>query len=86
MTMTTRRYGDDEVREIFSLATTGDTRDRPLPAESGGLALAAFGANLIRLPRWARERKRQMQAIAEHAVKLLSRPSVDPPPTLEPRR
>lgn len=37
--MTTRRYGDDEVREIFSLATTGDTRDRSLPAESGGLTL-----------------------------------------------
>jgi hypothetical protein len=40
----------------------------------GGLALAAFGANLIRLPRWARERDRQMGAIAEHAVKLLSKP------------
>ncbi|MGE0352384.1 MAG: hypothetical protein AB7I33_05985 [Gemmatimonadales bacterium] len=40
----------------------------------GGLALAAFGANLLRLPRWARERERQMEAIAEHAVKLLSGP------------
>lgn len=38
----------------------------------GGMALAAFGANLFRLPRWARERERQMEAIAEHAVKLLS--------------
>jgi hypothetical protein len=38
----------------------------------GGMALAAFGANLIRLPRWARERERQMEALAEHAVKLLS--------------
>ena len=38
----------------------------------GGMALAAFGANLIRLPRWARERERQMEAIAERAVKLLS--------------
>jgi hypothetical protein len=37
--MTARRYGDDEVREIFSLATTGGTRDRSLPAESGGLTL-----------------------------------------------
>lgn len=37
--MSTRRYGDDEVREIFSLATTGDDRDRALPAESGGLSL-----------------------------------------------
>jgi hypothetical protein len=37
--MTTRRYGDEEVREILSLATTGDTRDQLLPAESGGLTL-----------------------------------------------
>jgi hypothetical protein len=40
----------------------------------GGMALAAFGANILRLPRWARERERQMEAIAEHAVKLLSKP------------
>lgn len=38
--MTERKYGDDEVREIFSLATTGDIRDRPLPTESDGLTLA----------------------------------------------
>ena len=38
----------------------------------GGMSLAAFGANLVRLPRWARERERQMEGIAEHAVKLLS--------------
>lgn len=37
-----------------------------------GLSLLAFGANVVRLPRWARERERQMEAIAEHAVKLLS--------------
>ena len=37
----------------------------------GGIALIAFGANVLRLPRWARERERQMEAIAEHAVKLL---------------
>ena len=40
----------------------------------GGIALVAFGANVLRLPRWARERERQMEAIAEHAVKLLSNP------------
>jgi len=40
----------------------------------GGMALASFGANLFRLPSWARERERQMEAIAEHAVKLLSTP------------
>ena len=38
----------------------------------GGMALAAFATNLVRLPKWARERERQMEAIAEHAVKLLS--------------
>lgn len=38
----------------------------------GGMALAAFGANVIRLPGWARERERQMAEIAERAVKLLS--------------
>ena len=38
----------------------------------GGMALAAFGANVIRLPRWAREREQQMEEIAERAVKLLS--------------
>jgi len=37
--MSERRYGEDEVREIFSLATTGDTRDPSLPAESDGLTL-----------------------------------------------
>ena len=37
--MTKRRYGDEEVREIFSLATTGDARDQSLPADSGGMTL-----------------------------------------------
>lgn len=37
--MSTRRYGDEEVREIFSLATTGSDRDRAVPAESGGLSI-----------------------------------------------
>ena len=40
----------------------------------GGIALASFGANLVRLPRWARERERQMEATAEQAVELLSKP------------
>ena len=37
--MTQRRYGEEEVREIFSLATTGGMRERSLPSESGGLTL-----------------------------------------------
>jgi hypothetical protein len=40
----------------------------------GGMALAALGANLVRSPRWAREREQQMEALAEHTVKLLSNP------------
>ena len=40
----------------------------------GGIALVAFGTNLLRSPRWARERERQLAAIAEHAMKLLSNP------------
>lgn len=38
--MTERRYGDDEVREIFSLATTGEAREQALPVESDGFTLA----------------------------------------------
>jgi hypothetical protein len=38
----------------------------------GGMSLASFTANLLRSPRWARERERQMEALAEHTVKLLS--------------
>lgn len=41
----------------------------------GGIALASFGANVLRLPRWARERERQLEATAEQAVKLLGRPA-----------
>ena len=40
----------------------------------GGMALTAFIANLVRLPSWARERERQLQTVAEHAVRLLSKP------------
>lgn len=40
----------------------------------GGISLTALSANILRLPRWARERERQMEAIAGHAVKLLSNP------------
>ena len=36
------------------------------------ISLASFGTNLVRLPRWAREGERQMDAVAERAVKLLS--------------
>lgn len=128
--MSIRRYGDDEVREIFSLATTGDDREwrnenlhicveptehgrqlrlailnddalalnvlgaatgamavlmgavvtvagKPAKAMAvasvlGGMALFAFGAKFIRVPRWARARNRELQDLANRAVKLLS--------------
>ena len=38
----------------------------------GGMSLVSFATNVVRLPRWARERKRQMEAIGQRAVKLLS--------------
>ena len=37
----------------------------------GAVSLAAFGANLVRLPRWASARERQLQAVAEHTLQLL---------------
>jgi len=37
--MAERRYGEDELREILSLATTGDARDQSQIAESAGLTL-----------------------------------------------
>ena len=49
----------------------------------GGIALAAFLTNVVRAPRWARERDRQMTALAAHAVHLLSHPAVHASSTRE---
>lgn len=38
--MSERLYGDDEVREIFRLATTGGGSERVPPTEAGGLTLS----------------------------------------------
>lgn len=38
--MTERRYGDEEVREILSLATTGEARAQSHPADPNGLTLS----------------------------------------------
>jgi hypothetical protein len=43
-----------------------------------GMSLFAFAANLFRLPGWARERTQQMETLAEHAVKLLSKEATPP--------
>lgn len=46
----------------------------PIVLMFGGMSLVSFAINLLRLPRWARERERQMEEIAERAVNLLSKP------------
>jgi len=48
-----------------------------LVAMFGGISVAALGTNLVRLPRWRREREQQMESLAGHAVTLLSRPQGD---------
>ena len=45
----------------------------------GGIALTPFVANFFQLPRWAREHERQLEAIAAHAVQMLSNPADDVP-------
>ena len=49
----------------------------------GGIAVAAFATNVVRSPRWARDRERQMSAVAEHAVQLLSNLEAASTPTRE---
>jgi hypothetical protein len=44
----------------------------------GSVALVAYVTNRLRLPRWARDRERQLDAIAERAVRLLAAPVVAP--------
>ena len=70
-TMTERRYGDDEVREIFSLATTGDMRDGVLPSESGGLTIEE-------LQRIGQEAGIEPAAVAQAAEKLDARGRLAP--------
>lgn len=62
-----------------AVVTAGGKPDKALVIVGmfGGLSLAAFATNLIRLPRWAREREGQMEVIAERAVKLLGKPDGD---------
>ncbi len=56
-------------------AIAGDPLQAPVAVGPfGGIAAGAFGLNALRLPRWARERERQMGSIAEQAVALLREP------------
>ena len=79
---------DGIVLNIFGVATGGISvlasavaaaDGRPVKALTllgifGGLSVTAFVTNMVRLRRWARERERQMEALAAHAVALLSNP------------
>jgi hypothetical protein len=44
----------------------------PVVMMFGGFAMASYAINLFRVPQWARTRERQMAALAERAVRLLS--------------
>lgn len=64
-------------RDVGALRRSGRCRGKPekaLPVLGlfGGMAPFPFGADMVRLPQWARERERQMEAIAERTMKLLS--------------
>lgn len=69
--MAERRYGEEEVREIFALATTGDTRDQSLPLEAGGLTLDE-------LQRIGQEAGIEPARVAQAAEKLDTRGRVTP--------
>lgn len=69
------------VTGAFSIITTAVVAAAGRPEKAlavfgmfGGIALASFGANVLRLPRWARERARLLQETAEDAVRLLAAP------------
>lgn len=69
--MTTRRYGEEEVREIFSLATTGGARERPLTGDSDGLSLQE-------LQRIGEEAGIEAERVAQAAASLDARGSAAP--------
>jgi hypothetical protein len=69
--MTTRRYGDDEVREIFGLATTGGAHQSTVPSESGGFTLE-------QLQQIGREAGIEPARVAEAAASLEARGKASP--------
>lgn len=56
---------------IASLLTGGPADDLFAPVVFGAMGAAAFLSNLIRLPRWARQREEQMEYIAARARALI---------------
>lgn len=62
-----------------TVAVAGKGADKALAVFGmfGGMALVAFGTNLLRSPGWAREGSRKLEDVAENAVKLLSKSATD---------
>ena len=69
--MTTRRYGEDQAREIFSLATAGEARDPSLRTEAGGMTLEE-------LQRIGQEAGIEPERVAQAAAHLAARGRVSP--------
>jgi len=57
---------------FVAVALRGDPTAMPGILALGSMGTAAFALNAMRLPRWARLRERQMQAIAHRTLALLS--------------
>ncbi len=64
---------------VASLLTGGPADNLFAPVVFGAMGAAAFVSNLIRLPRWARQREEQMEYIAARARALIGS---EPPPGL----
>ncbi len=47
----------------------------------GGIAVTAVATNVLRAPRWARDRERQLTAVATHAVEMLATGDAASPPS-----
>ena len=69
--MPKRLYGEDEAREIFGLATTGETRDPLLPSETGGMTLEE-------LQRIGQEAGIEPARVTHAAAQLAARGKVSP--------
>jgi hypothetical protein len=65
---------------FVAVALRGDPAATPGILALGSMGTAAFAFNAVRLPKWARLRERQMQAIANRTLALLA-PETSSTPT-----
>jgi hypothetical protein len=63
---------------VVAFALRGDPAAIPGVLALGSVGAGAFALNALRLPRWARLRERQMQAIAERTLALVAVPPGPP--------